>query len=85
MLCGRVTWEFVTGGKLSLKVCEDRVELLGRSVPPLSWKSLIRLTVLVSVSVTSVALCTFCEADSRYRLSVFEAVEVRLCTLLLTA
>lgn len=55
------------------------MELLGRSVPSLSWKSQISLTVLVNVSVTSIALCLFCEVNSRYLLSVFEAVEVRLC------
>lgn len=55
------------------------MELLRRSVPPLSWKSLLRLTLLVNVSVPNIALCMFCEFNRRYLLSVFEAVEVRLC------
>jgi hypothetical protein len=55
------------------------VELLRRSVPPLSWKSLLRLTVLLNGSVPNIVLCMFCEVNKRYLLSVFEAVEVRLC------
>jgi hypothetical protein len=69
----------LSGGKLSFKVCEDRVELLRRSAPPLSWKSLLRLTLLVNVSIPNIALCMFYEVNRQYLLSVFEAVEVRLC------